>query len=76
MLEAHYYHGNDTASTGGVDLFMLPNSPPRVFKFTDLSLVPDGPKEAELEATEKRMVGRRFRHGTTVEVVFQNTALM
>ncbi|XP_025827835.1 laccase-15-like [Panicum hallii] len=76
LLEAHYYHRNNTASIGGVDLYMLPNSPPRVFNFTDLSLVPSGPKEAQLEATKKRMVGRRFRHGTAVEVVFQNTALM
>jgi len=39
LLESHYYHrNNDTASIGGVDLFMLPNSPPRVFNFTDHSL--------------------------------------
>lgn len=73
LLEAHYYHHNDS---GGVKLFMLPNSPPREFNYTDLSLVPYGPKEAQLEATEKRMVGQRFRYGAVVDLVFQNTALM
>nr|CAB3492124.1 unnamed protein product [Digitaria exilis]CAB3505023.1 unnamed protein product [Digitaria exilis] len=70
LLEAHYYHYNDS---DGVKLFMLPNSPPREFNYTDFSLVSSS---VQLEATEKRMVGRRFRHGAVVDLVFQNTALM
>nr|CAB3492122.1 unnamed protein product [Digitaria exilis] len=53
--------------------FQLPLSPPREFNYTDFSLVASS---AQLEATEKRMVGRHFRHGAVVDLLFQNTALM
>ncbi|OEL36515.1 putative laccase-19, partial [Dichanthelium oligosanthes] len=48
LLEAHYYN------TDSMDwLQELPDMPPRVFNFTDHSLIPTGPKEAQLEPTSK-----------------------
>ncbi|OEL31946.1 Laccase-15 [Dichanthelium oligosanthes] len=75
LLEAHYnYHGSDWG--GDMDLDTLPDRPPMPFNFTDRALIPYGPKEERLEPTEKATTARRFRHGSTVEVVFQNTAVM
>ncbi|KAL6654344.1 hypothetical protein ACP70R_007809 [Stipagrostis hirtigluma subsp. patula] len=54
----------------------LPDKPPRVFNFTDETLIPFGPKEARLEATSRAMVARWFRHGAVVDLVFQNMAVM
>ncbi|RCV39275.1 hypothetical protein SETIT_8G210300v2 [Setaria italica] len=70
LLEAHYYN------TGSLDMLReLPDRPPRMYNFTDPSLIPSGPREASLEATSKATIVRRFRHGTVVEVVFQSTAM-
>ncbi|OEL36386.1 Laccase-15 [Dichanthelium oligosanthes] len=50
LLEAHYDH------TGHMDdaLLELPYRPPRAFNFTDSALIPEGPKEALLEATSRQ----------------------
>ncbi|CAL4986260.1 unnamed protein product [Urochloa decumbens] len=70
LLEAHYYN------TSIMDMLQeLPDRPPRMYNFTDPALIPPGPKEAQLEATSKSLLARRFRYGTKVEVVFQSTAL-
>ncbi|CAN6349371.1 unnamed protein product [Urochloa humidicola] len=48
ILGAHYHH------TVVEDMLMeLPDKPPRVFNFTDTSLIPIGPKEKLLETTYK-----------------------
>ncbi|XP_062196990.1 laccase-15-like [Phragmites australis] len=71
LLEEHYYNSSmmDT-------LQELPDAPPRVFNFTDHALIPEGPKEAQLEPTSKAALARRFRYGAAVELVFQSTAVM
>jgi laccase len=70
VLEAHYYKTN-------MDwLQELPDAPPRVFNFTDNSLIPEGPKEKRLEYSTRSALARRFRYGAVVEVVFQSTAMM
>ncbi|XP_062197600.1 laccase-15-like isoform X2 [Phragmites australis] len=71
LLEAHYYH-----TDGMGTLQELPNRPPRAFNFTDPALIPFGPKEERLEPTSKATVVRRFRHGATVEMVFQSTGIL
>jgi laccase len=76
LLEAHYYHGNDTAAAAGVQLRTLPDMPLKVFNFTDRALIPWGPDEAWLEPTERVTAVRRFRHGAVVDVVFQSTSVM
>ncbi|RCV39288.1 hypothetical protein SETIT_8G211300v2 [Setaria italica] len=71
LLEARYYN------TSNMDwLQELPDVPPRVFNFTDHSLIPAGPKEEKLEPSSRAALARRFRYGAVVEVVFQSTALM
>ncbi|PUZ45626.1 hypothetical protein GQ55_8G239800 [Panicum hallii var. hallii] len=71
LLEAHYYH------TGGRNAMEeLPDQPPRVFNFTDLDLIPFGPKEMQLEPSSKATMVRRFRHGAVVDMVFQSTAML
>ncbi|XP_062197637.1 laccase-15-like [Phragmites australis] len=75
LLEAQYYNHNNTAG-GGVELYTLPDRPPRAFNFTDRAMINWGPEEAPLEPTKKATVARRFRHGATVEVVFQSTSLL
>ncbi|KAL6654342.1 hypothetical protein ACP70R_007807 [Stipagrostis hirtigluma subsp. patula] len=72
LLESHYYRSTSTMDV----LQELPDRPPRVFNFTDETLIPFGPKEARLEATSRGMVARWFRHGAVVDVVFQNMAVM
>ncbi|TKW15151.1 hypothetical protein SEVIR_5G217600v4 [Setaria viridis] len=74
ILEAHYYHTGGRKDDG--TLLELPDRPPRTFNFTDPALIPEGDKEALLEPTSKETVARWFRHGATVEVVFQSTALL
>ncbi|RCV23070.1 hypothetical protein SETIT_4G269900v2 [Setaria italica] len=71
LLEKHYYNSSDMYT-----FQVLPDRPPMAFNYTDETLIPLGPKEAQLEPTSQATVVRRFRYGTTVEVVFQNTALM
>jgi laccase len=71
MLEMHYYNTSDMCAFP-----VLPDRPPRAFNYTDKALVPRGPKLAQLEPTSKATVVRRFRHGATVDVVFQSTAMM
>ncbi|OEL12926.1 Laccase-15 [Dichanthelium oligosanthes] len=74
LLGAQYYHHNMTGA--GVELYTLPDRPPRVFNFTDPGMITWGPKEAPLEPTERATVARRFQYGATVEVVFQSTSLL
>ncbi|CAL4988984.1 unnamed protein product [Urochloa decumbens] len=71
LLEARYYHAIDMDA-----LQELPDRPPRVFNYTDRTLIPEGPKEELLEQTSKATVARRLGHGAAVEVVFQSTALL
>ncbi|CAN6326302.1 unnamed protein product [Urochloa humidicola] len=72
LLEAHYYH-----NTGVEDkLLELPDKPPRVFNFTDTSLIPIGPKERLLESTFRATLARWFQYGSVVEIVFQGTAIL
>ncbi|CAL5097573.1 unnamed protein product [Urochloa decumbens] len=71
LLEAHYHH------TGVEDaLLELPDKPPRVFNFTDISLIPIGPKERLLETTSRATLARWFQYGSVVEIVFQGTAIL
>ncbi|KAG2615715.1 hypothetical protein PVAP13_3NG041300 [Panicum virgatum] len=64
LLPAHYYH---VGSNKG-DLLELPDKPPRVFNFTDPSLIPIGPKEKALEQTYMATLARWFRYGSAVEM--------
>ncbi|CAL4910863.1 unnamed protein product [Urochloa decumbens] len=71
LLEAHYHH------TGVEDtLLELPDNPPRVFNFTDVSLIPIGPKERLLDTTSRATLARWFQYGSVVEIVFQGTAIL
>ncbi|CAL4979169.1 unnamed protein product [Urochloa decumbens] len=76
LLEAHYYHRNDMAAAAGVKLRTLPDTPLKVFNYTDSDFISWGPKEARLEPTERGVPVRRFRHGAVVDVVFQSTSVM
>uniref|UniRef100_A0A0D9XR10 Laccase n=1 Tax=Leersia perrieri TaxID=77586 RepID=A0A0D9XR10_9ORYZ len=71
LLE-RYYGGN----LEGVYTEDFPVRPPRVFNFTDRSLIPPGPEEAALEPTAKATRLRRFRYNSSVEIVFQSTTLL
>jgi laccase len=73
ILEAHYYRrgGNGEVGTAG-----LPDHPPSAFNYTDPALIPFGPEEMRLEPTSRATVVRRFRHGATVDIVFQSTAML
>ena len=73
LLPAHYYH---VAGSNRGDLLELPDRPPRVFNFTDPSLIPIGPKEKALETTYMATLARWFRYGSAVEMVFQSTSIM
>ncbi|CAL4986254.1 unnamed protein product [Urochloa decumbens] len=71
LLELHYHNSSS------MDMLQdLPDKPPRVFNYTDPTLIPPGPEEAKLEPTAKATLARRFRQGAVVEVVFQGTALL
>ncbi|TVU00777.1 hypothetical protein EJB05_53767, partial [Eragrostis curvula] len=71
ILEEHYYHN-------GMDntLQELANGPPVTFNFTDRDLIPFGPKEMQLEPTSRAKLVRRFKQGSTVDVVFQSTGML
>jgi len=73
LLPAHYYH---VAGSNRGDLLELPDRPPRVFNFTDPSLIPIGPKEKALEQTYMATLARWLRYGSAVELVFQSTSIM
>nr|CAB3459825.1 unnamed protein product [Digitaria exilis] len=72
LLPEHYRHVGSQLST----LVELPDKPPMVFNFTDVSLIPVGPKEKKLETTYKATLARWFRYGSAVEIVFQSTAML
>jgi laccase len=72
ILEAHYYH----IAAYKDALLELPNKPPRVFNFTDPSLIPIGPKERLLDPTSRATTARWFQYGSVVEMVFQGTAIL
>ncbi|KQJ87549.1 laccase-15 [Brachypodium distachyon] len=72
LLEAHY-RGN--MSIAG-KLHELPDKPPTEYNYTDKTMIPWGSKEAALESTTKAMSVRMFRFNTTVEIVFQSTAIL
>ncbi|TKW02103.1 hypothetical protein SEVIR_8G223000v4 [Setaria viridis] len=73
LLELHYYSIDNRVLSM---LQELPDKPPRVFNYTDPTLIPPGPKEAKLEPTSKATIARRFRQGAVVEVVFQGMAIL
>lgn len=72
LLEGHYY------KTGIINRMTqkLPDRPPILFNFTDIALIPFGPKERKLEQSSRATLVRRFRHGDVVEVVFQSSAML
>nr|TKW24870.1 hypothetical protein SEVIR_3G078100v2 [Setaria viridis] len=71
LLEAHYHH------IGGEDaLILLPEKPPRVFNYTDRSLIIVGPVEKLLEPTSRATMAPWFQYGSVVEMVFQGTAIL
>ncbi|GJN05006.1 hypothetical protein PR202_ga22599 [Eleusine coracana subsp. coracana] len=72
ILESQYYHHQNGMDT----LHELSNGPPVTFNFTDRDLIPFGPKEMALEPTSRAKLVRRFRHGATVDVVFQSTGML
>ncbi|PAN16703.1 hypothetical protein PAHAL_3G078600 [Panicum hallii] len=72
LLAAHYYH----VGANKDELQELPDKPPKVFNFTDPSLIPIGPKEKALERTYVATLARWFRYGSVVEMVFQSTSIM
>jgi laccase len=72
ILEAQYYHNGMEMET----LQELSDGPPVTFNFTDRELIPFGPKEMRLEPTSRAKLVRRFRHGATVDVVFQSTGML
>uniref|UniRef100_A0A0E0QXZ6 laccase n=2 Tax=Oryza TaxID=4527 RepID=A0A0E0QXZ6_ORYRU len=74
ILEAHYYHRLHAGA--GEEEEELAERPPRAYNYTDQALTPFGPEEMRLEATSRAVVTRRFRHGATVDVVFQSTAML
>ncbi|KAF8672969.1 hypothetical protein HU200_049037 [Digitaria exilis] len=72
LLEGHYY------KTGIINRTTqkLPDRPPILYNFTDIALIPFGPKERKLEQSSRATMVRRFRHGSVVEVVFQSSAML
>ncbi|KAG2563838.1 laccase-19 [Panicum virgatum] len=71
LLERYY----DGASEG-VYTEDFPDNPPRPYNYTNRDLIPPGPLEEALEPTFKATKLRRFRYNTSVEIVFQSTALL
>nr|TKW02058.1 LOW QUALITY PROTEIN: hypothetical protein SEVIR_8G219900v2 [Setaria viridis] len=71
VLEAHYYNTSDMDA-----LQELPDRPPKVFNFTDVDLIPWGPKERRVEPTSKAALARRFRYGAVVDIVFQSMSVI
>jgi laccase len=54
----------------------FPVKPPHPYNYTNRELIPPGPLEEALEPTFKATKLRRFKYNTTVEIVFQSTALL
>ncbi|EMS55299.1 Laccase-19 [Triticum urartu] len=71
LLERYY-----DKRTSGVYTEDLPDHPPHPYNYTDRSLIPPGPLEEALEPTSKATKLRRFRYNTSVEIIFQSTALL
>ncbi|KAG2558957.1 putative laccase-18 [Panicum virgatum] len=71
LLE-RYYDGDGE----GVYTEDFPDNPPRPYNYTDMDLIPVGPLEEVLEPTTKAIRLRRFKYNTSVEIVFQSTALL
>ncbi|XP_037410237.1 laccase-19-like [Triticum dicoccoides] len=71
LLE-RYYDGQ----TSGLYTEDLPDHPPHPYNYSDRSLIPPGPLEKALEPTFKATKLRRFRYNTSVEIIFQSTALL
>ncbi|XP_062197019.1 laccase-19-like [Phragmites australis] len=71
LLE-RYYDGTGK----GVYTEDFPEHPPRPYNYTDRAMIPPGPLEEVLEPTFKATKLRRFKYNTSVEIVFQSTALL
>ncbi|KAL6907879.1 hypothetical protein ACP4OV_002049 [Aristida adscensionis] len=71
LLE-RYYDGTGE----GVYTEDFPEKPPRPYNYTNRDLVAPGPLEEPLEPTFKATKLRRFKYNTSVEIVFQSTALL
>ncbi|GJN25727.1 hypothetical protein PR202_gb13592 [Eleusine coracana subsp. coracana] len=54
----------------------FPDHPPRPYNYTNRDYIPPGPLEEALEPTFKATKLRRFKYNTSVEIVFQSTALL
>ncbi|KAF6982847.1 LOW QUALITY PROTEIN: hypothetical protein CFC21_001180 [Triticum aestivum] len=72
VLLERYYDGR----TSGLYTEDLPDNPPHPYNYTDRALIPPGPLEEALEPTFKATKLRRFRYNTSVEIIFQSTALL
>ncbi|KAK3120608.1 hypothetical protein QOZ80_9AG0690850 [Eleusine coracana subsp. coracana] len=71
LLE-RYYDGTGK----GVYTEDFPDHPPRPYNYTNRDYIPPGPLEEALEPTFKATKLRRFKYNTSVEIVFQSTALL
>ncbi|TKW02109.1 hypothetical protein SEVIR_8G223400v4 [Setaria viridis] len=71
LLE-RYYDGTGK----GVYTEDFPEKPPHPYNYTNRDLIPPGPLEEALEPTFKATKLRRFKYNTSVEIVFQSTALL
>ncbi|XP_051181293.1 laccase-19 [Lolium perenne] len=71
LLERYYER-----RTSGLYTEDLPDHPPHPYNYTDRNLIPPGPLEEALEPTFKATKLRRFRYNTSVEIIFQSTALL
>lgn len=71
LLES-YYDGRGA----GVYTEDFPDQPLRPYNYTDRDYIPPGPLEEALEPTFKATKLRRFKYNTSVEIVFQSTALL
>ncbi|KAK3119277.1 hypothetical protein QOZ80_9BG0717140 [Eleusine coracana subsp. coracana] len=71
LLE-RYYDGTGK----GVYTEDFPDHPPHPYNYTNRDYIPPGPLEEVLEPTFKATKLRRFKYNTSVEIVFQSTALL
>jgi len=71
LLERYYEGAGE-----GVYTEDFPANPPHPYNYTNRDLIPPGPLEEALEPTVKATRLRRFRYNTSVEIVFQSTALL
>ncbi|CAO2142559.1 unnamed protein product [Urochloa humidicola] len=74
LLDAQYCHCNSKSS--GVELYTMPDNPPRAFNYTDPGLTQWDSKSLLLERTRRAALVRRFRYGAVVDMVFQSTSLL